>query len=161
MTTSTAGLTPIRELLLDHLDLSEPMTLQERASLLRGVIDITADLNAVRSELEASLAADMETDQVPTPFGTLVRSQGGRRTAWDGETVVSRIVHRFKDGWDPVTGEALDQASLAARVAEDLASCGGLTRPSHGWRAGELKSRGIRVSDVCEYVEGETKVRFA
>lgn len=129
--------------------------------MLREVIDCVADLNAVRAELEDSLASDMEADNLPTPFGTLVRQQGGRRSNWDGEAVIRRIVKRFPSGADPETGELLEPDTLAARVAEDLAECGGLKRPSHNWRAGELKRRSIPLSDVCDYVEGKVSVRFA
>lgn len=161
MTTTSEGVKTIKELLMDFFDLSEPMSVDERAYLLAACIDLGADLNLVRAELEESLAADMEEDMVPTQFGTLVRSRGGKRTNWNGEEVRKRIVSRFGPGIDPDTGEKLDPETLAARVAEDLADCGGLNRPSHGWKAGALKARSIPVNDVCEYQEGKLNVRFA
>lgn len=155
------SITSLQELVADQFDLSEALTLEDRARLLREVIDLLADLNTIRDELSSSLGADMETDQLPTPWGTLVRSRGGKRTAWDGESVVRHIVRRFGPGVDPETGVILDKETLAARVAEDVAECGGLKRPSHGWRAGELKRRAIPVNSLCSYEEGRTTVRFA
>ena len=162
MTVTSEGVKTIRELLTDYFDLSEPLPLADRAGLLAACIDLSADLSLVRSELEESLAADMEEDQLPTPFGTLVRSKGGTRRNWKGEEVRSRIVSRFSQGVDPETGERFsDPETFAARVAEDFAECAGTDRPSHGWRAGELKRREIPLSDVCEYQPGKVKVSFA
>lgn len=158
----TETYTPLRSLIADEFSLDAPLSISERAQLLSHAIELIADLNAVRAELEESLAADMEEDTFTVMgVGTLVRTKGGKRTAWDGESVVRHLVKRFGPGVDPETGEKLDPETLAARVAEDLAESGGLLRPSHGWRAGELKKRQVPVNDLCTYVEGKARVSFA
>lgn len=160
--TLTAGMTALKEVVADYFDLSDPLPLNERVLLLRCAADLIADLNLVRESLSESIAADMEGDTFTVSgVGTVVRSRGGTRKNWKGEEVRSRIVERFSAGVDPETGEVLtDPKTIASRVAEDFAQCAGTDRPSHGWRAGELKKREIALHDVCEYQEGRTSVRF-
>jgi hypothetical protein len=136
----------LRVQLADVLDLSEVESLHDRIQLFRWVIDITAELNAFRSELEASIAADMEDDQIGTPFGTLVRRQGGKRRNWDGRRLAF-VVAAGKEKPEEVV-EALIQAAA-------------LDRPSHGWRAGELKKMGIQPGAFSEYEPGRITVSFA
>lgn len=160
--TTTAN-TALRELVADAFSLDAPLTITERAEMLREVIDLVADLNLVRSELEASIGADMESDTMTTKYGTLVRSYGGKRSRWDGRRLAHVIAVRMSDRpVDLETGEVLPPAAIAGAVADELIECAGLDRPSHGWKSTALKARGIKPGEFSDYEPGERiSVRFA
>lgn len=153
----------LRALVADQFSLDAPLTITERASMLREVIDLTADLNMVRGELEASIGADMESDTLTTQYGTLVRSYGGKRSRWDGRRLVHVLAARVSD--TPVdldTGEVLPPAALAAKVADEIIDCAGLDRPSHGFKSTAIKARGLKPGDYSDYEKGDRiSVRFA
>lgn len=150
-----------RSWLVEHFDLSDPLTVRERAELLKELIDLTAELNAARSEIEASLAADMESDElILEGLPPLVRHQGGRRTNWDGKRLAHVVGMRVLVDEDGVAKQPRP-VEVAARVTEEIIDCAGLHRPSHGWSATALKKRGIKPSDYCEYEPGRVSVRFA
>lgn len=153
------GVKTIRELLMDYFDLSEPMSVNDRAGLMRACIDLLADLNMVRSELSASLAADLETDQQTTPYGTLVRSSGSKRKNWDGRRLAYTVAAQTQFANDD--DEPLEPDEIVTNVTEALVLCGGLDNSSHSWRAGELKKREINPNQFCEWQEGTPSVRFA
>lgn len=160
---TTTDLTPLRQLVVDQFSLDAPLTITERASMLREVIDLVADLNLVRSALEASIGEDMESDTLSTQFGTLVRSYGGKRSKWDGRRLCHVLASRVSD--QPVdleTGEVLPPAALAAKVADELIDVAGLDRPSHGFKSTAIKARGLKPGDYSEYEKGDRiSVRFA
>jgi hypothetical protein len=160
---TTTAPSPLQQLVQDQFSLDAPMTITERASLLREVIDLLADLNMVRAELEASIGADMEEDTFITKYGTLVRSYGGKRSRWDGRRLCHVVAARVSD--QPVdleTGEVLPPAALAAKVTDELIEVAGLDRPSHGFRSSSIRARGLQPGDFSDYEPGnKVSVRFA
>lgn len=102
-----------------------------------------------------------EYEVVVDGAGLFTRSNGSKRTQWDGRLLAHRIAARAADEpYDPETGERRPPAVIAAMVADELLATGGLDRPSHQWKTGELKKRGLSPDDFCATEPGTPTVRF-
>lgn len=139
----------LKELIADEFDLSEPMTLEDKARLLRHCADLQADLAIVRGGLEHLIAEDMETDRVETSSGVLLRKYKPIAPKWDGRRLAYRVI-RDVPACDPETGETLDHERFAAAITEELLACSSMENASHSWRKGALTSRGIEYRTYCE-----------
>ena len=161
---TTSAPTQLRELIADQFSLDAPLTITERAHMLREVADLIADLNLVRGALEQSIGEDMEEDTFTVNgLGTLVRTYSGKRSKWEGRRLAHLLAARVSDRpVDLETGEMLPPSVIASAVADELIDCAGLDRPSHGWKSTAIKARGLKPSEFSEYEKGDRiNVRFA
>ena len=161
---TTTAPSQLRELIADQFSLDAPLTLTERAQMLRELIDIAADIALVRSALEQSIGEDMEEDTFTVQgLGTLMRTYSGKRSRWEGRRLAHLLAARVSDRpVDLETGEMLPPSAIASAVADELIDCAGLDRPSHGWKSTAIKARGLKPSEFSNYEAGDrVNVRFA
>lgn len=159
MSTALRSQADIQEAFAQLMDLQgfEESSMPERFRQFKLINDLLSEVIAARDLMQDSLYDDMEGDVVDLPnIGVFVREKRGRYTRWRADELLTairgRIWESFKD-WDeaPTTDEAVREATAT------LAKVAGIDRPSHNWRAQQLKSIGIKPSSFADYEEGTAR----
>lgn len=157
-------LSELNESLMGDLDLSEPMTIEERARIMFATEQVIGTLTAFKSEVNASITADMDEEVlIVQGLPPLRRSEGNKRKDWRGALAASDVtkatIGKLMEA-HAETGESPALLDAVEAVRDALVRCGGLDNKSHAWRSGELAKLELSANDYAEWERGTPSVRF-
>lgn len=146
---------------LSTFEVDDSVTLTSAAEKLKALRKLKEE---TLKPLEATLVAFL-VDVLPgggMHIGSLGFYEGHRgksKTRTDGKRLAHVVAARTADEVvDPETGEYPPLGVVCAKVADELMACAGIDNASHSWRSGELKKRGITLSQFTTSEPGNPSV---